>query len=298
MKENLVKKIWDKGYIYKILLIVFYPFTLIYLIWFEIKNPNLLNNKDKNIVFDLWTRSIYFKIILIFFYPITLSYLFWVKIKLEKNIKAFVLISVWGLLLYGYLNESNKTKEIVKVEKVIEKPLIKENNNEQESNKKTEIIKPIDTNLPLSSYISTKLEKYKDAEISIWRGDNVYFWGGNDVFIKEDNGPFDQIIVNFSKFNQLDCYRAKTVSYEIIKDIYDDKKIQNEVSRVLVSIPYNLRVSMGYKEAIVIAENKGFKDNGPTIFWNVMEKYSDNKELEIGDYEDRTWGKYLDKCKK
>jgi hypothetical protein len=285
--KNLVKELWNKDLIYKILLVLFYPVTIGYLIWYEFKNPEPKSEQSdtKNILKGFWHRNIFNKIILIIFFPITLSYLFWIKANIPKRYKILILSLGWFLILtFSDSKESRITPETEKItqsnQEIIKEDVKKETNTQTEPAK----------SLPLNELILDKLKVYdKDAEISIWKGD--------DQVVSPSSGPFDQVIVNYPLVNNFTCEYAKITSYSIMANLYNDKEIRENISRVKVSIPYNLSVSLGSSDGIPLAENGLLNPNyGFTNFWKTMIESSVNQEKEFGKYNSRTWGVYLIKC--
>lgn len=131
--------------------------------------------------------------------------------------------------------------------------------------------------------IELELSEYEDAEVTVWHN--------NDLAI-EDNPPYE-VIVNFPFDNIYTCPQAEKISYYLIDSLYKNARIRKDLSRVLVSIPYCLRVSLGASDGTLMAENNLFI--GPTNFWDVMDR-TRSYENETGDLENRTWGNKLMGC--
>ncbi len=114
-----------------------------------------------------------------------------------------------------------------------------------------------------------------------------------DEFADETNPPYE-VFVNLPFDHSVsNCFMAKTLSVEVLKSLYMDNVVRPDIDRVIVSIPYYLRVSLGASDGVPMAENNVF--NGPTVYWNTLEQFGLG-ENETGSLENRTWGVYLAKC--
>jgi len=128
-------------------------------------------------------------------------------------------------------------------------------------------------------------EKYPGFEVTIWNK--------NSDFASEEQVPYE-IVINgsFSK-TASSCDAAKKTAYYMLETFYKDNEIRPTLSRVMVTIPYYLRVSLGANDGVPMEKNGSF--SGPTNFWTVMENVGLG-ENESGEMKNRTWGNYLAKC--
>lgn len=147
---------------------------------------------------------------------------------------------------------------------------------------------------PLPATPKSSLEKIKEvannatagkAEVTVWSGDE---------FANEENKPYE-VVINYSFDHSISsCQSAKSVSYEIMKALYSDADARKDLRRVLVTIPYYLRTSLGSSDGIPLAEKNSF--TGPTNYWSVMSDPRFAGEHETGEPENRTWGYLFGKC--
>jgi hypothetical protein len=115
-----------------------------------------------------------------------------------------------------------------------------------------------------------------------------------DEFATEENAPYN-VIVNFSmQHNISSCWVAQTMSYDIMKALYSDQDVRKKIDRVLVTIPYFLRTSLGASDGVPLAENNSF--SGPTNYWKLMSDVRFSYEDESGELSDRTWGVLFGNC--
>lgn len=129
-------------------------------------------------------------------------------------------------------------------------------------------------------------EKYPNFEVTIWDKDSNLASEGDIPYEVILNGSFNKILAS-------SCDEAKELSYYLLETFYKDNEIRPTLSRVIVTIPYYLRVSLGANDGVPMAQNGSF--SGPTNFWTVMERVGLG-ESEKGEMKDRTWGSYLTKC--
>lgn len=135
----------------------------------------------------------------------------------------------------------------------------------------------------INSFIA---EKYPNFEITIWNKDLNLASEGQTPYEIILNGSFNKTIAS-------NCDEAKKLSYYMLETLYKDNDIRPTISRVMITIPGYLRVSLGANDGVPMAENNSF--SGPTNFWSVMEKMGLG-ENESGEMKNRTWGVYLTKC--
>jgi hypothetical protein len=130
-------------------------------------------------------------------------------------------------------------------------------------------------------------EKYTNFELTVWNKD--------DDLAKENEVPYEVILNGLlNKPVASDCEGAKKTAYYMLEELYKDNDIRPSLSRVLITIPNFLRVSLGSTDGTQMADKGVF--SGPTNFWTVMESMGLGED-ETGDKSDRTWGNYLAKCK-
>lgn len=129
-------------------------------------------------------------------------------------------------------------------------------------------------------------EKYPNFEVTIWNQKADLAFEGQTPYEVILNGLLNKSIV-------ADCDSAKRLSYYMLETFYKDDGIRPTLSRVMITIPYFLKVSLGASDGVPMEENSAF--SGPTNFWKVMEKMGLG-ENETGEMKDRTWGIYLAKC--
>ncbi len=158
--------------------------------------------------------------------------------------------------------------------------------NETKENKNEEI-NQVDEDTDLIKKINKlAVKNYSNFEVSIW--------DKNSNFGSKATPPYEIVLNAPISASFYDCNEAKRAAYYTIEALYMDTDIRNKISRVLVSFPNYLRVSLGSKDGIPMANDNIFI--GPTNFWQVMEKSNLMTEKETGDWNSRTWGKYLKNC--
>lgn len=127
------------------------------------------------------------------------------------------------------------------------------------------------------------IKSYADFEVTIWDEEANFGVNANPPFEIILNAPLDVALNS--------CNEAKTKAYDTIEALYMDTDIRNNISRVLISFPRYLRVSLGASDGVAMADKDVF--SGPNNFWRVMEEFMKGKEINL---EDDTWSQYLDYC--
>lgn len=159
-------------------------------------------------------------------------------------------------------------------------------NKPQDSPTITTLITP--KSMKITEYINNLIvEKYPNFEVIIWNENSEIASEGQIPYEVIFNGSFNKTIVS-------SCDGAKKLSYYILENFYKDNEIRPILSRVIITIPYYLRVSLGANDGVPMELNGSF--SGPTNFWGIMEKMGLG-ENENGEIKNRTWGNYLTKCK-
>jgi len=193
----------------------------------------------------------------------------------NTNIRLIILLFIFIFLIVVFNSDNKNKMEVDKIEVSIDQP---------------SIINP--ANLSLNEYIYLKLKDVtkETAEISIWND-------SKNLIVESDKneGPFDEIIVNFPLKNNFNCDYSKTISYEVIKSVYSDQLINTKVGRVKISIPNNLNISLGSKEALPIAKNNGFEMD-KSVFFKVMKDWEYFSFIDDLDFPERTYGIFLKNC--
>ena len=116
----------------------------------------------------------------------------------------------------------------------------------------------------ITSKISDIVAKtYPEFEITIWNK--------NAHIASEGETPYELIINGrFNKAIASDCDEAKRLAYYMLETFYKDDEIRPTLSRVMITIPYYLRVSLGASDGVPMEEHGTF--SGPSNFWDVMER--------------------------
>lgn len=138
------------------------------------------------------------------------------------------------------------------------------------------------------------INKINKLAVKNYSGFEVSIWDKNSNFGSKATPPYEIVLNAPISASFYDCNEVKRAAYYTIEALYMDTDIRNKISRVLVSFPNYLRVSLGSKDGIPMANDNIFI--GPTNFWQVMEKSNLMTEKETGDWNSRTWGKYLKNC--
>lgn len=214
-----------------------------------------------------YTRNPVIILLLIIFFPAGL-FLMWKYTKWNKKVKWAITGFFAFILFIGAITPDSKEIKQQSGVASTPAPVVSEEKQEQ---------KPVRA----LEKIENTLSKY-DAEVTMWSGDD---------FATEDNAPYN-LVVNFPFNNIYECDNAKRMSFDIFKALYEDNDIRPKLSRVLITVPYSLRVSLGASDGTPMGEKKTF--GGPTNFWKVMENFLG--EDETGDLGNRTWASYLTKC--
>lgn len=129
-------------------------------------------------------------------------------------------------------------------------------------------------------------EKYPNFEVTIWNK--------NSDLASEGQIPYEVVLNgSFNKTVATSCDGAKKLSYYMLETFYKDSEIRPTLSRIMITIPYYLRVSLGASDGVPMEKSGSF--SGPTNFWTVMENMGLG-ENESGEMKNRTWGNYLTKC--
>lgn len=191
-------------------------------------------------------------------------------------------------------NDIEKTKEEAKgkireAEAVLTGSKLKK---ESYTTSSTSVSTPIENPTTASNNIIARItalaaNKYPEFEVTIWNQNAELASEGQIPYELALNGSFNKLAVS-------DCDGARKLSYYILEDFYKDSGIRHTLSRIMITIPNYLRVSLGASDGVPMAEDDSF--SGPTNFWSVMEKMGLG-ENETGEMKNRTWGTYLTKCK-
>ncbi|MBI2600485.1 hypothetical protein HYW42_00880 [Candidatus Daviesbacteria bacterium] len=153
---------------------------------------------------------------------------------------------------------------------------------------------PVPAVKPANEAVSSTLEKIEKLVAEKYPNFEVTIWNKDSELATEGEIPYE-VILNGS-FNETasSCDAAKKASYYMLETFYKDNEIRPILSRVLITFPYYLRVSLGASDGVSMAEGSGF--SGPTNFWKVVES-AGMGENEQGEMEARSWAVYLTRCK-
>ena len=113
----------------------------------------------------------------------------------------------------------------------------------------------------------------------------VTVWDMNANILSKDTTPPYEVIVNGNFSKDRECFDAKYSLFEIMKRLYTDSSLKNKIARVKVTIPYQLRASLGSEDAAGLNWNN-FKHS---LFWRTLLKYK-SYEWESGPLSQRTYG--------
>ncbi len=213
---------------------------------------------------------------LVLFFPLGL-FLMWKYAKWNKKVKWIVSGLFAFLLLSGAFTNKDQPKEAPAAISVSPTPI---STTQPSTNQQTKTV-------PEKISEIVKKESGDQASVSIFHGDKV---------TTDTNRPYE-VIVNFN-FNHTitACENAKMASYDILKALYKDADIRQNLQRVLITIPYFLRTSLGASDGSPMAEKNTF--SGPTLYWKLMEDVRFSTEKETGPLEDRTWSVLFGNCAK
>jgi len=220
---------------------------------------------------------------------------------MKKIIKSLLIFLVGFFIIGTILGAIGSRNKKVEVNDNTEKETISENisvsstpisNIEPTSEIQiTRLPKPTDKPASISIKVTEKInniisEKYTGFEITIWNKNSDLASEGQTPYEVVLNGSFNKPVVS-------SCDQAKKTSYYILETLYKDEEIKPTLSRILITIPSYLRVSLGAGDGKPMADQGNF--SGPTNFWNIMESIG-LKENESGEMRNRTWGSYLANC--
>lgn len=107
---------------------------------------------------------------------------------------------------------------------------------------------------------------------------------GNPV-VGNPTGAFE-VIANAPLRHYSDCRVAKMEAYEVLKALYSDGAVKGSLTRVLVTAPPYVRVSLGGEDGRNLTNGGSW--SGPTNFFKVTAQYR-NYEYEKGPFSKRTW---------
>ena len=80
------------------------------------------------------------------------------------------------------------------------------------------------------------------------------FTNNSNIATQSSKPPYE-VIVNAPLNNYSDCGSAKRDAYYVLEAIYNDSEINNKISRVLVTCPPFVRVSLGATDGIGITKS-------------------------------------------
>lgn len=284
------KKKWYKTWWGIILLVLFWPFSLTYWVW-----------KQK---WQLWTRIVVIALIWIFFFAISNS--------TEKNKTSAVTVDTrcvgpdgkridlspkaceeFNNKWKNKAQDTNIATPTTTIPTNTPKPVMAKNTlvpTKKPTSTPTKAPVPAKKPVTASKKITDKInnlvaEKYPDFEVTIWNK--------NRDFASEGQVPYEVVLNGSFSKTASSCDTAKKTAYYMLEAFYKDTEIRPTLSRVMITFPYYLRVSLGASDGVPMEKNGSF--SGPTNFWNVMENMGLG-ENESGEMKNRTWGTYLTKC--
>ena len=235
-------------------------------------------------------------LLLVVFFPSGLFYMWketsWSR-KTKWLITMFFLFLILGFSTLTNLEadkdslEQNHTSSITDSPPSEAKQVITETPTMVPSTTPTDSPKPTVVSKKITDKINNLVtQSYPQFEITIWNQNSEFASEGQIPYEVILNGPLDKTVAS-------NCDDAKKLSYYMLETIYKDSEIRPTLSRVMITIPYYLRVSLGASDGVQMEQNGSF--SGPTNFWTVMEKVGLG-ENESGELKKRTWGTYLTKC--
>jgi len=252
-----------------------------------------MGSDEKHSFKRLFLKTIFF----ISFFPFVITYFILVRENWIPRKKFELIISLWVLLLLligvsGYIRSRkistvSKSTEVNKTESVIQPSNIPVEISVKE---KQEINEEPNSSLPLLQQTTT-LEKINTIVLDTANvTPEVY---SEDNFANEMNAPYN-IVVNLPYDHSISsCSMAKNLSVEVVKSLFEETEVRSDIDRVIVTVPYYLRMSLGSDDGIPMAENDAL--GGPTLYWETLEKIG-LAEREVDKLRTRTWGVYLDGC--
>ncbi len=137
--------------------------------------------------------------------------------------------------------------------------------------------------------INNTIDGIGDFEVTVWDSN------GNLISEENSNYPYE-IIVNASYNSSVDCLYAKKYLRDVAYNIYSNSLLKGKVGRILFTVPYVLRSSVGYNDFKDFTESS-WNNMGPSILWSTILQYA-SYENESGSFTNRTWGVSIDSsCK-
>lgn len=230
-------------------------------------------------------------VFLVIFFPIGL-YLMWRHTKWNKKTK----LAITGFFLLMIIVASNVDSKSGGTKEAFNAGL---EAGKQVGNKSAPT--PTPTSTKEASKTENKQEEKKESSLERIRnivkekssGVEATIFSGDDL--ANNNNPPYNIVINYPFDHSVSsCFEAKSASHEIVKSLYSDSLVRSNIDRVLIIIPYYLKMSLGSADGVLMGEKNTF--NGPTLFWKTLVD-STGYEKEGGELRDRTWGVLLDKCK-
>lgn len=209
--------------------------------------------------------------------------------------KKKVVLAVIGLIvLFGFFSAigSDNTKGVSSEQPeitntpTIEPALQAEDNQAVDAPTQNAIEQIAPTSMPENNVTDKINEIGRNFDVTIWNEQSELADEGETPYEVILNGSFTDPVAS-------SCDEAKRVSYYILEKLYTDSEIRPTLSRVLITIPYFLRISWGASDGVPMAKNGSFA--GPTNFWSVIESVGLG-ESEYGEMENRSWAVYLKNC--
>jgi hypothetical protein len=241
----------------------------------------------------LFLKTLFF----ISFFPFVITYFILVHENWIPRKKIELIISLWVLLLLligvsGFIRSQkistvSKSTEVYNTVSVVQPSDIPI----EISVKETQEINKEPNSSPQLLQQATPLEKINTIVLDIANVTPTVY--SEDNFANEMNAPYN-IVVNLPYDHSISsCAMAKNLSVEVVKSLFGDIEVRNKIDRVIVTVPYYLRMSLGSDDGIPMAENDAF--GGPSLYWETLEKIGLG-EREVDNFRMRTWGVYLDGC--
>lgn len=187
----------------------------------------------------------------------------------------FLLVVVVGLFSDGQESSTTTNNEVEETQ-ADSNPTSNENT-QQESDTLKDEEKPQEVSASTVDRVKEIVGTVGNYEVTLWDKNN-------NLATAQTPSPYE-VIVNTAIQNDYDCFDAKNSLFSIMKGIYGDAEVRNEISRVKFSVPGQLRASLGYNDA----KNLSWGESGPSNYWSVTLQYK-SYEDERGDLASRTWG--------